>query len=284
MKIKPVFVYKATFFAFLAFRLSWKTIQMAEATTPPEFTILYHFPGKFKGRGEFLRLMLEDAGKPYVHGDNLYGPTGMMDMFRGSVEAIVNDEADQKQTFPLMYPPAIWHRQPNGEEVLVNQVGACMMYLGEILGYHPPSPAERARATSVMLNCLDYISEARSSFHPVKNSMSYNDQKEEGDRVSKEFTKDRMKRFLLHFNKVVLKHGSKKPVAGGEKITYADFALFYVIDATIHQFNTEYYEMAWDNMDVPALKEYHEWFGARPNLVQYFKSDRCAPFAGDSMM
>jgi len=250
-----------------------------------EWTVLYHSPGKFKGRGEFLRLMLEDAGVSYVNtGDQLYGPSGMMDAFRGSVEAIASDETKQTQAFPLFFPPAIWHRPANGEEVMINQVGACMIYLGESLGYAPRSAAERARADAVLLNCQDYIGEGRSSFHPVKNSMSYNDQKEEGDRVSKEFTKNRMKTYLHHFNKVVMKNGPNKPVAGGDQLTYADFALFHVLDATISQFDTEFYEFAWQNTNVPALKEYHAWIKERPNLQAYFKSDRCAPFAGDSMM
>ena len=159
-----------------------------------------------------------------------------------------------------------------------------MIYMGEQLGYAPASAAERARADQVLMNCVDYIAEGRSSFHPVENTKSYHDQKEQGDLVSKEFTKVRMKKFLHHFEKVVLRNGPQKPVAGGSSLTYADFALFHVLDATITQFNTDYYEKAWDNTDVPALKEYHACIKARPNLVAYFNSDRCFPYAGDSMM
>lgn len=238
-----------------------------------------------KGRGEFLRLMLEDAGKTYLNSDeNLYGPGGMFDAFRGSVDAIDTDSGTQ--AFPLFFPPAIWHRPASGggEEVMVNQVGACMIYLGEQLGYAPSNAAERARADSILLNCLDYIAEGRASFHPVKNSMSYYKQKEEGDTVSKQFTKDRMKKFLHHFHKVVSKYGATKPVAGGVNVTYADFALFHVLDATISQFNTDFYEYAWDQTNVPALKDFHAHFKERPNLKAYFASDRCTPFEGNSMM
>jgi len=51
----------------------------------PEWTNLYHWPGLFKGRAEYLRLMLEDAKVSYtVSGETLSGPTtvaptGMMD-------------------------------------------------------------------------------------------------------------------------------------------------------------------------------------------------------------
>ena len=255
------------------------------SSTTAEWTVVYHMPGKFKGRGEFLRLMLEDAGiTDYVNTDKeCYGPTGCMDMFRGSADAINADLETSDYLWPNLYPPAIHHKpaanndggQQQQEEVYVNQVGACMIYLADKLGYAPATDAEKARANSILMNCVDYIADGRASFHPVKNTMSYNDQKEEGDRVSKEFTQDRMKKYLYHFNKVVHRVGSKKPVAGGEKLTYADFALFHVLDATISQFNTEFYEMACDKLDVPALKEYHAWIASRPNLAAYFKTDRC---------
>jgi glutathione S-transferase len=246
-----------------------------------EWTICYHGKangGIMKGRAEFLRLMFEDSGTPYQNSsDDLYGPNGMMDCFRGSVDAIAASVTDDRFPFPVMFPPAIWHRPKDGEEVLVNQVGACLIYLGDELGYAPGSTAEKARANSIMLNALDYIAEGRQSFHPVKNHMSYLDQKVEGDTASKEFSKTRMPTFLHHFNKVVLKNASpKSPIAGGENVTFADFCLFHVLHATVEQFNTEFYDKAWDHVDVPQLKEYYEWMKSRPKLQEYFSSDRCA--------
>jgi len=251
---------------------------MTSSSDVPEWTVLYHAPGKFKGRGEFLRLMLEDAGvSDYKNtAEGLYGPTGMMDAFRGSPEA-VSSSSEHDPSFPVFFPPAIWHRPANGEEVVINQVGACLIYLGDQLGYAPKTAVEKARANSIMLNALDYVSDGRSSFHPVKNSMSYNDQKEEGDKASKEFTETRMQFFLHHFNKVVKKNA--KPamaIAGGPSLTYADFAMFYALDATASQFNSDFYEKAWDNTNVSELKAYYEWIKARPNLKAYFESDRCA--------
>jgi glutathione S-transferase len=249
-----------------------------------EWTICYHqAAGKtLKGRGEFLRLLLEDAGVEYNDsGENLYGPTGMMDGFRGSTQAIDTEaevgDPSKKFPFPVFFPPAIWHSpRDDGDQVLINQVGACVMYLGEMLGYAPVNAAERARANSIMLNALDYMNEGRNSFHPVKNSMSYVDQKEEADKASKVFSTERMPLFLHHFNKIVGKTGGPhKPIAGGEGVTYADFCLFHVLDATVHQFNSDYYEKAWDTTNVPDLKEYYEWMKSRPNLQAYFKSDRC---------
>lgn len=165
-------------------------------------------------------------------------------------------------------------------------MGACVIYIGEQLGYAPQSAKERVLADMITLNALDYIVKGRLSFHPVKNTMSYNDKKEEGDKVSKEFTKARMPIWLCHFEKMVKVHGSKSPVAGGKNVTHADFCLFHVLDATIAQFNNAKYDHCWDKHDlkIDALKEYHAWMKSRPNLKAYFESDRPAPYAGDSMM
>lgn len=245
-----------------------------------EWTLYYHVQhdgSKCKGRAEFLRLLFEDSSTPYKDcADDMYGPTGMMDCFRGSIAAIDASASDDRFPFPVLFPPAIWHRPKDGEAVLINQVGACMIYLGNKLGYAPLSETEKARANCIMLNALDYISEGRQSFHPVKNHMSYKDQKEQGDEVSKEFSCGRMLTFLHHFNKIVLKNmNPRNPVAGGESVTYADFCLFHVLDATKVQFNSEFYGNAWDNANVPSLKEYYEWIKSRPKLQAYLLSDRC---------
>ena len=60
---------------------------------------------------------------------------------------------------------------------MVNQVAACMIYLGDALVYAPADSAEKARTNAITLNAMDYIAEGRVSFHPVKNIMSYHDQK-----------------------------------------------------------------------------------------------------------
>lgn len=248
-----------------------------------EWTIVYHGGGEFKGRGEFLRLMFEDKGVPYEYSDaNMYGPEGTMCCFRGSAEKI--REVDNT-VFPVFYPPVIHHKPQDGggEEVMINQVAACMQYIGNALGYAPSSPAEKARADCIFLNACDYVSEGRSSFHPVNNLASYKDQVEEGDKVSKEWSKTRMQLWLTFFDKICTKTTSLA-IAGGADLTYADFALFHALDATVAQFENEKYENAWTHTDVPALKTYYEQIKSRPNLHAYLTSDRCAKFMGDSMM
>jgi hypothetical protein len=248
-----------------------------------EWVILYHGPCDFKGRAEFLRIMLEDKGVPYSNfGKDLVGPTGRMDAFRGSPEAVT---AKSDLLYPTFFPPAIWHRPKDAEEVVVNQVAACMVYIGEQLGYAPRSAAERARADAITQNALDYISGGRTSFHPVKYSAPYSEQKEEADRTSAEWAQGRMRVSLQFFEKVLRTNANPTvPVAGGENVTYADFSLFHVSDATIAQFNNDKYGFAWDRTEIPACKEFYANFALRPNIAAYMASGRRPPYAGDSMM
>jgi len=67
----------------------------------------------------------------------------------------------------------------------------------------------------------------------------------------------------------------------GAKVTYADFALFHVLQAAKSQFAEE-----WEaNKDVfPACVGFLEAFGERPKLKEYLASDRRRAFEGNSMM
>ncbi len=66
----------------------------------------------------------------------------------------------------------------------------------------------------------------------------------------------------------------------GNKLTYVDLALLHVLRASASQFPEE-----WKKLEtIPLLKAYEDRLSARPNLAAYFKSDRCRPFEGNSMM
>lgn len=252
------------------------------------WVVLYHIAPKeqaFKGRGEFLKLMFEDASVPYfVTNEHCYGPVGWMDMFRHPEKKGTGVEVKPDTSpFPLMYPPAVWHRPPKGDEVLVNQGLACMAYVGSQLGYKPHSDAERARADCIAGNCMDYLARGRASFHPLDEGASFHVQAEEGRRASKLFSEGPMRVWLQHFEKV-LRRVNGAPVAGGKLLTHADFALFHVLDATQAQFNSDFYDNAWDREMVPSCKAFLEKMARRPNLKAYFASDRRLPWSGDSMM
>ena len=66
----------------------------------------------------------------------------------------------------------------------------------------------------------------------------------------------------------------------GDKLTYVDLGVLHILRATASQFAEKWNEL----QSVPLLKTFKERMEARPNLAAYFKSSRCRPFEGNSMM
>jgi glutathione S-transferase len=246
---------------------------MASNDEVSEWTLFYHhFDPPFPGRAQAIRLMLVDAGVPFDEtGDNLYGPEGFCDMFRGTGDnmKVFTKEGARKHNapYPVMAPPLIWHRPKDGKEVFINQLPAIMRYVGTILGYCPTDPAEVALCDKILLDVCDYITEGRNSFHPVNGNASYSIQKEEGDRVSKEWTQRRMLIWLHSFEKMLEKRTSEEGYIVGEKVSYADIALYWLCEATQAQFDKEWYDFAWTKADTPLLKALKEKFDKRPNIA-----------------
>lgn len=259
------------------------------------WTLLYH-GGEFKGRGEFVRLILEDAGVTYSESaDNLYGPEGFCDAFRASgssekglSEGAADNVALDNAPFPTMFPPVLHYKPGPGEaatsEVFINQVPAILRYCAARLGYLPRGAAATAKADQITLNANDFVAEGRSCFHPLDNKKSYADQKEAADEASRKFADARLPVWLGHFEKVAkrLRPDSDGPLLG--TATYADFALFHALDAAEAQFDGERFGEAWTKAEIPTLKKWKTWMSCRPKLADYLGSDRRKPWAGDSMM
>jgi len=263
------------------------------AGTTGTWRIIYHNV-PFKGRAEFVRLILEDAGIAYEeNSENLYGPTGICDAFRaagsgedGLVAGAQENVAADIAIWPVMFPP-ILHHVPGGdeEEVYVNQTGAILRYCATRLGYMPDGSASTARADQIMMATMDLMGEVNSAFHPVDPKASYESQKEEADRSARSFAAGRLLVWLGHFEKLVrrLSPEADSPLFG--KMTYADFALFHVLDAAEAQFGADSaYGSAWVDANVPTLKKWKAFIATRPNLQKYFASSRRKGWQGTSMM
>lgn len=285
------------------------TTAASASTSTPEWTVLYHMgTPPMAGRAQPIRMLFTDAGVAYTEtGEGLFGPDGYCDVFRGTGEnkKVFDKAAAQKQSapFPVMAPPIVWHRPlpprassnkrsaaglvkddaPDAgqdEEVFISQLPAIMRYVGTSLGYAPTKLSDVAKCDKILLDVCDYVSEGRDSFHPVDGFASYSIQKEEGDRVSKEWSEGRMLMWLHSFEKILVARQHELYVVG-TRVTYADIALYWACDVTLAQFDTAAYNFAWANADVPLLKEFKKAFDGRPNLKNWTNK---VPYAGDSMM
>lgn len=134
--------------------------------------------GVFPGRGEYVRLMFEEAGVAYE-----------------DVSRKTNSNADllaftkgAKPGFPVMAAPIIQHG-----DFVMSQTPAIMMYLGKKFDLAPVGgPEEEAHASQLLLSIHDYHFEGNMSCHPVDLHASATTQMEEGKVAQKKFCKERM--------------------------------------------------------------------------------------------
>lgn len=133
----------------------------------------------FPGRGDFIRLLFEEAGVPYIDVCRKAGD---------STEALKYRMRAEDSNLPVLFPPLI----RKGDFVL-NQTSAILQYLGKEFGLYPSGgPEQEAVALSWTLTAADYIAEGHDCFHPVRKSGTYDSQKEEAVPYIQRFKEERM--------------------------------------------------------------------------------------------
>ena len=85
--------------------------------------------------------------------------------------------------------------------------------------------------------------------------------------------------WLTHFDHVLSVAHSSGYVTG-DRLTYADIALFHVLQATEAQWPDE-----WATADFPRLKAFLDMIITKtPSIAAYLQSDRQRPWEGNSMI
>jgi glutathione S-transferase len=224
---------------------------------------LYYWPS-IQGRGEFVRLVLEDAGAAYVDVARRPEEEG------GGVPALmaVLDRGDIGT--PPLAPPVLQHG-----ELFLGQTAAICAYLGERHGLAPEGDA-RWQALQLQLTLADFVVEAHDTHHPIAGSLYYEDQKAEAARRSAVFRAERLPKFLGYFERVL-----RLNTAGGGNwlvgavCSHADLSLFQVIAGLEYAFPNALGGLRSGHPNVFAL---HDRVRARPNVAAYLASDRRIPF------
>lgn len=219
--------------------------------------LLYYWP-QIQGRGEFVRLALEDAGAPYT--DVARGKGGTDKMMRMM-------EGKGASTIPFA-PPFL-----KAGKLVIAQTANILFYLGPKLKLAPREEAGRLWVHQLQLTVTDFVKEIHDTHHPIAGSLYYEDQKTEAKRFTEHFLRDRAPKYLGYFDRVIGK--SRGPFLTGRKATYADLSLFQVVAGLRDAFPQA---MKRIEEKVPRAVEVHDRVIARPNIERYLNSKRRLPF------
>ncbi|MGH6684633.1 MAG: glutathione S-transferase, partial [Pseudolabrys sp.] len=169
---------------------------------------LFYWP-QIQGRGEFVRLALEDAGAKYD--DVARGKAGMERML-----AMINGGRDRHPPFA---PPFL-----KAGKLVIAQVANILLYLGPRLKLASRDDASRIWLHQLQLTITDFVKEIHDTHHPIGSGLYYEDQKPEAKRFAGNFLEQRAPKYLGYFETVLKKSGG--PYVLGRKFTYVDLSLF----------------------------------------------------------
>ena len=206
---------------------------------------LYYWPS-IQGRGEFIRLALEDAGANYV--DVARRPKGMRAM------------AFQMKRNQVFAPPFL-----RAGTLVIAQTALILHYLGPRLGLAPKSEAQRLWLHQQQLTISDWLVEVHDTHHPIGSGLYYEDQKPESRRRAEDFRTSRLPKFMGYFERL----------DQNRTVTYVDLSLFQMIEGLRYAFPRT---MRSIERKYPKLLANHDRVAARPRLAAYLASKRRIPF------
>lgn len=222
---------------------------------------LYYWPS-IQGRGEFVRLALEEAGADYV---DVARRDGGVDLLTAALE--VGDH-------PAFAPPFL-----KAGEQTIGQVANILLYLGEQHGLAPRTEPGRLWVHQLQLTIADLVTEAHDTHHPIASMLYYEDQKPEAKRRAADFVETRIPKFMAYFARL-LANPEPRDYLLGERLSYADLSLFQVIEGLRYAFPNAMKKIEQEHPELTALRDR---VAARPKIAAYLASPRRIPFNQDGI-
>ncbi|MGH8183903.1 MAG: glutathione S-transferase [Rhodanobacteraceae bacterium] len=230
---------------------------------------LYYWPG-IQGRGEFVRLALEDAGADYVDVARLPEGAG------GGTPMLLQMLDDPATGHPSFAPPFL-----KAGRRLIGQTANILLYLGPRLGLVPRDEAGRLWGHQLQLTVTDLVAEIHDSHHPIAGSLYYEDQRVEAKRRSTFLRRERLPKYLGYFERVLAGNArGRRRFLVGSATSCADLSLFQVIEGLRYAFPRTLRRM---EKSLPRCVELHDRVAARPDISAYLASTRRIPFNNDGL-
>lgn len=218
---------------------------------------LYYWPG-IPGRGEFIRLALEEAAIPYrdvsMEDDGKEMKT-LLDI--------------KKNTHPSFAPPFL-----KAGRMTIGQTANILLFLGEKHNLAPKTETGKYWTHQLQLTIADLVTEIHDAHHPVSMNLYYEDQKKEAAKRTKELRTARIPKFFDYFEAVLKNSGG--PYLNGRKISYADLSLFHIAEGLEYAFPKAFARYRKKYKSIIRLQKH---VAERPRLQAYFQSERRQDFS-----
>jgi glutathione S-transferase len=221
---------------------------------------LYYQPS-IQGRGEFIRLALEEAGADYIDvaRNPNFGRPGIMKFLEDSV-----------LERPPFAPPFL-----KAGELLISQTANILQFLAPRLGLVPEKEDSRLWAHQLQLTIADWLYETGQTHHPVANVLYYEEQKDEAKKRAAYFISTRIPKFLGYFERILKLNANGADFIFGEDVSYVDLSLFQMIAGLRYAFPKT---MAQVEPQHPKALLLHDRITARPRIAAYLASPRRLAF------
>jgi glutathione S-transferase len=225
---------------------------------------LYYWDG-LQGRGEFVRLALEEAGAAYIDVARGADKDGLG---TGAMMALLDS---RHEPHPPYAPPFL-----KDGDLIVPQTANILFYLGPKLGLAPKDDALRYVANGLQLTIADLVTEVHDTHHPIASGLYYEDQKDAAKARSSDFIEHRIPKFMRYFERVLLQNpDGKKRHMVGDALTYVDLSMFQIVEGLRYAFPKATKHFAEHYPHVVAL---HDAVAKRPKIAAYVASEKRIPF------
>lgn len=222
---------------------------------------LWYWSG-IPGRGEFVRLALEEAGADYL--DVALTENGD-DKMMAQMKA--------QQNTPPFAPPFL-----KAGKLTIAQTANILLFLGERHGLAPKADAGRLWVHQLQLTIADLVAEVHDAHHPIAASLYYEDQKPEAAKRTSNLREERLPKYLGYFDGILAR--SSGDWLAGKRLSYADLSLFHVVEGLRYAFP---HTMKRLERKYRALAPLHDRVAARPHIAAYLASNRRQPFNTDGI-
>ena len=219
---------------------------------------LYYWP-EIQGRGEYVRLALEEAGVDYEDVARTSG--GMEKMME-----LLTGDGDARPPFA---PPFLV-----SGAMLIAQTANILLFLGARHALAPKDEYGRLWTHQLQLTIADFVVEIHDTHHPLGPSLYYEDQKVEASKRTAAFVQERMPKFLDYFESV-LAHNPSGEYLVGNTLTYVDLSMFQIMTGLRYAFPRSMQRL---QANYPGLISLTERVAARPRIAAYLASPRRIPF------